>query len=164
MFSINTILHPTDFSERSQQAFKLACSLASQHQARLLLVYVVSTPPPPPLPYNEAGLGTFEDTAEAAQIRLEELRTSHSNIEIEYVLAEGKPAQEINRIARETDADLIVMGTHGRTGLDRLLMGSVAEHVVRKAPCRVITVREKASDEGAEVGERPDYATPSPMQ
>jgi len=145
MLSINTILHPTDFSRPARDAFELACGLASQHQAKLLLVHVVSPPPPPPLPYNEAGMGTVEQDAELAYRQLEEMRSAKSQVQIEYVMAEGRPAAEVVRIARETGADLIVMGTHGRTGLPHLVMGSVAEQVVRDAPCRVITVRDQNS-------------------
>src|SRR4051812_16718118 len=140
MLSINTILHPTDFSHSANHAFELACSLAGQHGAKLLLVHVVSPPPPPPLPYNEAGMGTIEEDAATAVEQLEQMRDAKSTLTVEYVLAEGDPAHEIIRIARETNADLIVMGTHGRSGLNRLLMGSVAERVVRKASCQVITV------------------------
>lgn len=144
MLSIHTILHPTDFSERSHNAFELACSLAHQHQAQLILVHVIAVPAPPPLPYNEAGLGAVEDSEEAITQRMEDLRGSHSNLTIEYVLAESdRPADEIVRVAEDMDADLIVMGTHGRTGLTRALMGSVAEAVVRHAPCQVITVRDR---------------------
>jgi nucleotide-binding universal stress UspA family protein len=146
MLSVHTIVQPTDFSERSRNAFELACSLARQHQAQLILVHVIATPPPPPLPYNEAGLGAVEDSEEAITQRMEELRASHSNLYIEYVLAESdRPADEIVRVAEDMDADLIVMGTHGRTGLSRALMGSVAEAVVRQAPCQVITVRDEES-------------------
>ncbi len=141
MLPIDTILHPTDFSRAAESAFELACTLASQHQAKLLLVHVVSPPPPPPLPYNEAGLGTIEEDAELAYTLLEEMRQAKSQIPIEYVLAEGAPAAEICRIAQETSTDLIVMGTHGRTGLTNLVMGSVAEQVLKQAPCRIMTVR-----------------------
>ncbi len=149
MLPIDTILHPTDFSRSANHAFEVACSLAGQHQARLLLLHVVSPPAPPPLPYNEAGMGTIEDDAELAYERLEEMRTAKSQLKIEYVLAEGQPADEIVRVAREINADLIIMGTHGRTGLEHLVMGNVAEQVTREAPCRVVTVREPS------VGERP---------
>src|SRR5204863_123198 len=62
------------------------------------------------------------------------------NVRLTYVLAEGNPAEQIERVAREQQCGLIVMGTHGRTGLQRLLMGSIAEHVVRHAACPVLTV------------------------
>lgn len=145
MLSINTILHPTDFSSSACSAFELVCSLASQHQAKLLLVHVISPSVSPPVPYKNAAIGNIEEDAELAYERLEEMRTAKSQLKIEYLLAEGQPATEIVRIARETDADLIVMGTHGRTGLEHMVMGSVAEHVTREAPCRVIAVRQQAT-------------------
>jgi nucleotide-binding universal stress UspA family protein len=69
------------------------------------------------------------------------MRPSDPKVRVRYLLVEGNPAAEILSAAREGNCDLIVMGTHGRTGLNRLLMGSVAEEVVRKAPCPVLTVR-----------------------
>jgi nucleotide-binding universal stress UspA family protein len=136
------ILHPTDFSYPSLSALDLACALAHHQNARLMVVHVVMLPPPPPQPYTEAGLASRGDIDRGElEARLEQIRADHAAIEIDSVLVEGKPAQEILRLAKETDCDAIVLGTHGRTGLHRLLMGSVAEHVVREAPCPVITVK-----------------------
>jgi nucleotide-binding universal stress UspA family protein len=80
------------------------------------------------------------------------VQPSDPAVKIEHRLAEGDPAREILRVARETGCDLIVMGTHGWTGLGRLLMGSVAEQVVRKATCPVLTVKTPI----------PDTAIPAP--
>jgi len=153
VLTINTILHPTDFSSSAHNAFELVCSLASQHQAKLLLVHVISPSTAPPSPYNAATLRTVEEDMELAYERLEEMRTAKSQLDIEYVLAEGQPAEEILRIARETDADLIVMGMHGRTGLEHMVMGSVAEHVTREAPCRVLTIRQQMTTKRPAVNE-----------
>jgi len=76
-----------------------------------------------------------------ARVRLERLPVTGENVRAERQLVEGDPVSEILRVAREMPADLIVMGTHGRTGLERLLMGSVAEEVLRKATCPVLTVK-----------------------
>jgi nucleotide-binding universal stress UspA family protein len=140
MLKIRTILHATDFSEPSQNAFHLACSLARDHGASLVVLHVapapifayggVMTAPPPPEP---------DRTELLAQLR--QLRAPDPKVPVEHVLAEGDADAEILRVARETHSDLIVLGTHGRTGLGRLLMGSVAEKVVRKAPCPVLTVK-----------------------
>jgi nucleotide-binding universal stress UspA family protein len=140
MLTIQTILHATDFSEPSQNAFHLACSLARDHGARLVVLHVepppilafggVMTPPPPPEP-NRAEL--------LAQLR--ELRAPDPKVRVEHLLAEGDAADEILRVAQGMHSDLIVLGTHGRTGLGRLLMGSVVEKVVRKAACPVLTVK-----------------------
>ena len=126
-----TILHPTDFSERSGYAFQLACSLARDRGARLIVLHVM----PVPL-VQEKRFYQEEMSAE-----LNRLRAPDSQIQVEHRLEQGDPATQILRIAQETGCDLVVMGTHGRTGLDRLLMGSVAEEVVRRAACPVVTVK-----------------------
>jgi nucleotide-binding universal stress UspA family protein len=141
MLSIQTIMHPTDFSERSEYAFRLACSLARDHGARLIVLHVV--PPPQSVGYDEMPLtpplspdykGQLED-------KLRQFQSVDPKLRIDWRLEEGFAADEILGTAQEAKADLIVMGTHGRTGLGRLLMGSVAEQVVRKAACPVLTVK-----------------------
>jgi nucleotide-binding universal stress UspA family protein len=140
MLGIRTILHPTDFSDSSDYAFRLACALARDYDARLVVVHVGRKPvlnpveglvPPEPERYRA------KLTEQLRQRRAEGLkvRTAHQ------LVFGGNPAAEIVQQARQTKSDLIVMGTHGRTGLGRLLMGSVAEQVVRKAPCPVLTVK-----------------------
>jgi nucleotide-binding universal stress UspA family protein len=146
MLTIRTILHPTDFSERSEHAFHLACSLARDHGARVVLLHVVSIPVvayegvvlPPPI----------EEATEDAKRRLSQMKPA--GIPVEHRVAEGDAAEMILRVAEEVHADLIVMGTHGRTGLSRLLMGSVAEQVVRRAPCPVLTMKAPFPAELAE--------------
>lgn len=139
-----TILHPTDFSPHSRYAFELACSLARDHGARLMVLHVVyrpiavyagvmTAPLPPPL----------LDERKAAQEQLDQIRPTDSSLPIESRLEEGDPATWILEVAKERNCDLIVMGTHGRTGLTRLLMGSVAEKVLRSALCPVITVKPR---------------------
>jgi nucleotide-binding universal stress UspA family protein len=78
---------------------------------------------------------------EPLRVKLQQLLPRDSKVRVKHRLAEGDAATEILRLAKETQADVIVMGTHGRTGLVRVLMGSVAEQVVRKAPCPVVTVK-----------------------
>src|SRR5215831_7680842 len=132
MLPVATILHPTDFSELSEFAFRLACALAQDYKARLVLLHV--TPPPmiiygggpvPPDPWP---------SIEEVTAKLRELEGQAHRVRVESQVMEGDPADMILRAAKETHCDVIVMGTHGRTGLRRLLMGSVAEQVVRKAP------------------------------
>jgi nucleotide-binding universal stress UspA family protein len=145
MLAIHTILHPTDFSERSEYAFRLACSLARDHDAKLVLVHIVPTPQM--VAYGEMPLlapQQAEGFMENLKERMSEVRATEVGIVFEEQLIEGEPATEIIRLARELPADLVVMGTHGRTGLGRLLMGSVAEQVMRKAPCPVLTVKAPA--------------------
>jgi len=141
MLPIHTILHPTDFSERSEPALRLAGALSRDYGAHLIVLHVAV--PPPLLAYGE-GYVPPETDAHLVECR-EQLRQlslpDTGGIRAERRLLEGDPATEIVREARDIHADLIVMGTHGRTGLARLLMGSVAEQVVRQAPCPVLTMK-----------------------
>ena len=139
MLAIKTILHPTDFSERSNFAFRLACSLARDYGARLMVVHVAE--PPVPIYGNGLVLPPAQAPKETVLARLQQLLPKDPKVQVEHRLTEGDAAIEILRIAGEIKCDLIVMGTHGRTGLGRLLMGSVAEQVVRKAACPVLTVK-----------------------
>ena len=135
-----TILHPTDFSAHSQLALELACSLAREQTARLVLLHVAV---PPVVIYNEQGelLPRPKDYRSAAEDQLFKLQIPDTNIRTEYRIEEGEATAAIIRVANEVKADLIVMGTQGRTGLDRLLIGSVARSVMRKAHCPVLTVK-----------------------
>lgn len=138
MLPIHVVQHPTDFSERSAYALHLACALARDYGARLVALHVANTPT---TIYGEGILRPDpESFFREAKEQLHALHVPDDNVRLERRFAEGDPVSEILNVAREIDADLIVMGTHGRTGLSRLLMGSVAEHVVRKASCPVLTV------------------------
>jgi len=139
MLAIHTILHPTDFSERSRHAFGLACALTRDYGARLVLLHVNPTPI---VGFGEGVIPPEPDEVEAeSRERLDRLQPPAANIRAERRIIEGDPAERILQVAREIDASLIVMGTHGRTGLGRLLMGSVAEQVSRRADCPVMTVK-----------------------
>ncbi len=139
MLAIRTVLHPTDFSERSEFAFRLACSLARDYGARLVVLHVAE----PPTAVAGEGVVMLPPAfdLEPLRERLQQLRPEDLKIPVEHRLVQGDAATEILRVAGEAKCDLIVMGTHGRTGLGRLLMGSVAEQVVRKASCPVLTVK-----------------------
>src|SRR5262249_55978172 len=138
MLPMRTILHPTDFSEHSEAAFRLACALARDRGARLLALPVV----PLPLLLEGPNYSDLPPEAEHASLwhRLEDMRSDSGGLALEVRVTEGDPASEIVRVARTEPCDLVVMGTQGRTGLGRLLMGSVAEQVVRRAACPVLTV------------------------
>jgi len=140
MLPIHTILHATDFSTQSNHAFQLACALARDYEAKLVVLHVAL----PPVIGSEMGImippGGVDFEDELRQ-KLTQLRPVGLTIPVEHYLREGEPALEILDLAQECQADLIVLGTHGRTGLGRLLMGSVAEAVLRKAPCPVLTVK-----------------------
>jgi nucleotide-binding universal stress UspA family protein len=140
---ITTILHPTDFSESSQAAFQLACALARDHGARVIAFHGV---PRPESFSGEALAGTFPGDYHTQHWEaLRNIRPSYPEVGITHRLDEGDPTTLILQAARASRCDLIVMGTHGRTGLKRLLMGSVADQVVRKAPCPVLTVKAPCS-------------------
>jgi len=138
MLPIRTIVHPTDFSANSQNAWEMACLLARDYRARLLLVHVE-----PPLPsYADLGAVPPEPVDHRALERqLAQIKATDATLSVSRTLLVGNVASEINRFAEENQADLIVMGTHGRTGLGRMLMGSVAEMVLRRASCPVLTIK-----------------------
>jgi nucleotide-binding universal stress UspA family protein len=145
-----TILHPTDFSTNSQTAFETACSLAHERGARLVILHVV----PPPM--SKLG-GTYalppgpeEIDLSGPQCQLSAIKPTDTTITVDRRLKVGDPVQVILATADETGCGLIVLGTHGRTGLGRLLMGSVAEQVVRKANCPVLTVKQPLPQGAAE--------------
>jgi nucleotide-binding universal stress UspA family protein len=138
MLLVKIILQPTDFSESSENAFHLACSLARDYEARLILLHVV----PPPLSHGEVIARQQPDGYyEQLEKELNRLQQLHPRVCIERRLEDGDPEATILRVAQEISCDLIVMGTHGRSGLGRLLVGSVAESVLRQAPCPVLTVK-----------------------
>ena len=142
MLPLATILYPTDFSEQSEFAFRLACALARDYKARLVLLHVL----PPPMVIYAGGPVPAETwpTIDEAKERLHHLEGQAHRVRVESQVMEGDPVDMILRAAEETNSDVIVMGTHGRTALSRLLLGSVAESVLRKAPCPVLTAKPLA--------------------
>ncbi len=138
MLPIHTILHPTDFSEGALYAFRLASALAHDYGARLIVLHVA---PPIVSPYVEGVIPPPVGYLTELNEQLIQLQPKDRRIDVEHRLVEGDPAREILDTAEETHCDVILMGTHGRTGLRRLLMGSVAEEVLRHASCPVVTVR-----------------------
>jgi nucleotide-binding universal stress UspA family protein len=140
MMPIKSILHPTDFSENARRAFELACALARDYGAKLLLLHVRPLPVVPPTEIVEfpPEPGAYHD---ALREKLEALKPDDPRIVVERYRLVGDESEEIVRFAEDKGCDLIVMGTHGRSGLGRLIMGSVAEKVLREAPCPVVTVK-----------------------
>lgn len=146
MIDLHRILVPTDFSKSSRNALTYGAAFATRFGAELHLLHVVQDLAlfipeavmlaPPMVPPVEQ----FVTAARAALDRaVRELAAP--DVRVIPQVAEGTPFEEIVRFAREKDIDLIVMGTHGHTGLAHLFLGSVAEKVVRRAPCPVLTVR-----------------------
>ncbi|MBI2528299.1 MAG: universal stress protein [Candidatus Rokubacteria bacterium] len=148
MSTIRRILHPTDFSKASGAAFARAVEMARTNRAELLVAHVL-TPAVPmvgdgyvsPKVYQE-----IEASARAAgQKHLGALvaKAKKAGARAKGLLLEGVPHDRIVRAAKAKRVDLVVMGTHGRTGLARFFLGSVAERVVAMASCPVLTVRGK---------------------
>ncbi len=145
MLPIKTILHPTDFSEVSGAAFRLAFGLAADHKSRLVILHVV----PPPQSRGEAVAREQVGCYHADLWRmLEHLRPEGAAVAVERRLEDGDAAGTILRVAEEEAADVIVLGTHGRGALGKLLLGSVADKVVRRAPCPVLTTNASLDSGG----------------
>ena len=136
------ILCPIDYSENSQLSLNYAASLAKESDAELHIVFCYENIPP-----YEAGFGTAMaatvDT-EAQKAELEKVVPKEHEVRYCHELLHGSPMEELTRYSDENEIDLIVMGTHGRKGLSRILMGSVAEAVLRNANCPVLTIRQHA--------------------
>ena len=145
---IHTILHPTDYSDLSRPAFEEACQMARECGAKLVVCHVA----PPTLVAVGEGMVVEIPSEETEQMtaRLEQVKPDDPLVRVSHRFARGDAADEIVRLAEEVNADLIVMGTHGRGGLSRLLLGSVAEAVMRTAPCPVLTVKAPVPDKEAE--------------
>jgi nucleotide-binding universal stress UspA family protein len=142
---IKSILFPTDFSEGSAQALQYAVDMSQKYGAKLYLIHVI---------YDIAKASgwyvphvsvdqMYKDIVEGAKKELEkfgvEELSSLKNLERSVVM--GVPHEEIINFVKKNKIDLIIMGTHGRKGIDRILFGSTASQVVRFAPCPVLTVR-----------------------
>ena len=146
MINIRKILVPTDFSEFSQHAVRYGCEFANRFSAELHLINIVEDiyplVPEPGMMLPAAGeyLADLQTSAEKALQSIPKPEMA-KDLSIVREVRTGTPFLEIIRYAREQDIDLLVIGTHGRTGLVHALMGSVAEKVVRKASCPVLTVR-----------------------
>jgi nucleotide-binding universal stress UspA family protein len=149
MVSIRRILVPTDFSDCSTPAVRYGAELAEKFGAELVLLHVVpdavlALPDAVmPTPVPAADLDALTDSGKqglANLIAAEKLGARHPRAEVRI----GSPAAEVVAAAGDLHADLVCIGTHGRGGLSRVLLGSVAEQVVRHAPCPVLTVRPKA--------------------
>ncbi|HQR06784.1 MAG TPA: universal stress protein [Gemmatales bacterium] len=140
MYHIKTILHPTDETTTFTGAWKLAQLLAGDHGAELVVVHVI---PLPVYAFSEVDV-TLQQPLISPDEDLELLKKNYvaeAGIPVRHLVDQGDASTVLERIAQEQQASLIVMGTHGRKGLGRVIMGSVAEHIVRHAKCPVITVK-----------------------
>lgn len=144
------ILCPVDFDQNSLPVLRLAAELTQERKATLYLLHVVGMPPGP-----EVAL-PFDQMEAAARAKLKKLaqRIVGRKTRYDAGVAMGDPASEVLRIAKRRRVNLIVMATHGRKGLNRLILGSVAERVVREAVCPVLTVKPKGKIVGRSTRQR----------
>jgi nucleotide-binding universal stress UspA family protein len=146
MAPFKKILVPIDFSAHAERSARLAAELARTFDASLTVLHVYSIPTYPlPEGYILASPETVAELMEKTSAAVKTMKERLVDLgapRVDTLLVEGSAFTEIVRTARDKGCDLIVMGTHGRTGLKHALMGSVAEKVVRKAHCPVLTVRD----------------------
>jgi nucleotide-binding universal stress UspA family protein len=148
MSRIRRILHPTDFSRASGGAFNRAVAMAKADRAELLVAHVL-TPVVPMMTDGYVSPQVYEEVETAAradaQKRLDALvaKAKRAGARARGLLLEGVPYERIVQAARSKRADLVVIGTHGRTGFARLFLGSVASRVLAVSPCPVLTIRGK---------------------
>lgn len=145
--NVKDILVPVDYSHSGDAALAYAASLGKEYDAELHLVHVFE----PPFAHVDGGFASAPVPAvtpadlEAEEAKLNEI-TPDKGVKFCREFIVGNPADELVSYAKEKGIDLVVMGTHGRTGLNRLLMGSVAEGVVRRSPCPVLTIKQPAKE------------------
>ncbi len=145
MKAFHTILFGADFSEGSRDAFRAACSLAVPGQTTIHVVHVIEPHwvPEEPVPYGQVVVEFYDAKGDGCRDeiicrRLREEYAPEIPVEVEYHIREGEPAAQLLRMAERLNPDLLVVGTHGRTGLSWLLAGSVATTIVRRARCPVL--------------------------
>jgi nucleotide-binding universal stress UspA family protein len=144
--SIKKILVPIDFSDYSKSALKYATEFSKYFEAELILIYVVEPMVyPPDFSMGQIAIPTVDiELDKRAKEEIEKLAKTEISPEVktQTIIKTGKPFLEIIQTATELDVDLIIIATHGHTGVEHILFGSTAEKVVRKAPCPVLTLRE----------------------
>ena len=144
------VMHPTDFSKASSSAFAQAVEIARANRAELTIVHAL---PATVVPGADGYLppSTYDDIARSNRVHAERqiktlaARAKKRGVRVTTQLLDGAPWEAITRAARARRAGVVVMGTHGRNGLAKLFLGSVAERVIGKAPCPVLTVRGRRS-------------------
>lgn len=145
MKTIKTILFPTDFSDNSAVAWKHALLHAEKHKAKVVVVHVVHRMPQDYqfliVAMTPAQIyGALRERAEQQMTQLAK-EARRNGVRCDVLIRDGEPFVQVIRCAREVKADIVVMGSHARTGLAKMLLGSVAEKVVREAPCSVLVVK-----------------------
>ena len=145
--AITTILVPTDFSEYSRQALSYAEMVAKTFDAKIVLIHVIDT-----VSYAVTESVQWTEVYARLEATIQPMldglirEAEKRGVAAESKLTQGVPYDQIVKTAENVHADLVVMGTHGRTGIPHVLLGSVAERVVRLAPCPVLTVRSRGGE------------------
>jgi nucleotide-binding universal stress UspA family protein len=146
------ILAPSDFSHHSESAIKSAFELAEQFGATLHLVHVLAEPvsaiAPEPMIVASQPPEYYQESEKACLEALQKVSDTHNSgkVTIQKAALWGSPVESVLEYAARNPIDLIVISTHGRTGLSHVIMGSVAESIIRNAPCPVLTFRDKSKD------------------
>lgn len=157
MFNVKTILNARDFSEPSAEAHQVACDIARHYDAKLIFLHVTDKPV---FSYFEKASELPPDELQRKLFASLSLPTdSEKGLDVEHRVMEGDPVQQILRVAEEKNCDLIVLGTHGTTGISRWFTTSVAEEVVRQANCSVLI--SKASKKSLSDPPTPESSTVS---
>jgi nucleotide-binding universal stress UspA family protein len=137
------ILIATDGSKRTQNAVEIGLKLAREQQAKVYAIYVVDTVTFTSIPMDVTWENMYQLLKDEGEDAVKTIKDSAPDVAIETQVLEGNPAVEITKFASDNGADLIVVGTLGKSGIDRILLGSTAEKVVRIAPCPVLVIKSE---------------------
>jgi nucleotide-binding universal stress UspA family protein len=141
------ILIATDGSKRTESAAKKGLEIARECKSKVYAVYVVDTVTFTSVPMDMTWENMYQLLKEEGEAAVNYVKEAGSGVDVETIVLEGNPALELTKFAKENDVDLIVVGTLGKSGIDRLLLGSVAEKIVRIAHCPVLVIKsERISD------------------
>lgn len=159
--SLRNILFATDFSAYSAAALPYAVSLAEKYGAKILAVHVVPAPVPAPKGSWDV---TIERKEREVREKLEKIVPKLHGVPHELVVGMGSPWKMLSEIIRDSEVDLVLIGTHGRTGADKLLMGSVAEGIFRRSSCPVLTIGPKVTAKPENVTEIHEVLFPTDFE
>ena len=137
------VLFPTELGEVSAKALDMATSMARDRGATVLVLHVAQSTP---VAAGEAYYAMAEPNVQKLLAELEHIRPTDATVPCEHRIETGDTIAAIIHVAKQEECDLIVMATHGRQGLSRFFMGSIAEEVLRRAPCPVLTVKHQAEE------------------
>jgi len=135
------ILIATDGSKRTQNAVETGIELAKQHKSKVYAIYVVDTVTFTSIPMDVTWENMYQLLKDEGEEAVSRVKEAAQGVDVETRVLEGNPAVELTKFAKDNGVELIVVGTLGKSGIDRLLLGSVAEKVVRIAPCPVMVIK-----------------------